>query len=170
MPSERHSVSKGLAREHRSTGSLSVEPKSIGRRGNGPRFRCPFPQLLPNPQHAFPQLSRQPVIRRFGGFRFCGWIDRIAELHLQWCESLEPLAPRPSLMKSSNRDRHKWRVCVDRENRRAFLKRFGFAINAALSFRIQNERSPVPQAKGASPHGWDEIRIRIDYHHPQPAG
>src|SRR5207244_12060708 len=84
--------------------------------------------------------------------------------------SLERLAPRPSLMKSSNRDRHKWRVCVGRENRRAFLKRFGFAINAALSFRIQNERSPVPQAKGASPHGWDEIRIRIDYHHPQPAG
>jgi len=51
---------------------------------------------------------------------------------------------------------------VNRENRGAFLKSFGRAVDRAFAFRVENERQALPQAEGAGSHGWNQICVGIE--------
>src|SRR4051812_20788585 len=49
-----------------------------------------------------------------------------------------------------------------RENRRAFLERLDFAVDAAFALRIEHEHESVPQAVRSSAHRWNKVCVWIN--------
>src|SRR5882724_6620453 len=103
------------------------------------------------------------LIDRFRRFGFRWWIDRIAEGHLQRCEFLKGLVPRPCVVKAFDSDRHDWYLHVDRQDRRPFLEDSRCAVNRALAFRIENQRHATPQTECAGAHSGYQICVRIEH-------
>src|SRR5579864_277014 len=81
------------------------------------------------------------------------------------CELLERFSSWPRFVKPVNRNRNKWNLQVNRQNRGAFLKSLRATINAALTFRVEDQSHPMTQAVSAGAHGWNQIRIGIDHNH-----
>src|SRR4051812_16251640 len=123
-------------------------------------------QLQPHIRYSLFQLPREILIRLLRGGRSGRWANGFSDPNLQTLEELDPPTASPSLFEPIDGNWNDWDLDMGGQNGSALLKGSGLTGDAALAFRIQDERLSMTKAVSSGLHRRNKICVRIDWDKP----